>query len=207
MKLKLISLEGKASGEVELNDAIFGIQPRTDIMHRVVLWQLAKRQAGTHKTKERNEIHGTTAKMYRQKGTGNARHGAKTATQFRGGGTVFGPRVRSHAHNLPKKLRALGLKSALSAKAAEGKLKVVDTLVLKKAGTATLKQQLEKLGINKPLFVRGDNAKDAFSQSISNLPYTDEIAQIGLNVYDILRHDDVVITTHALKDLEERLAA
>jgi large subunit ribosomal protein L4 len=207
MKTKIHSLSGKASGDVELHDGIFGIEPRTDIMHRVVRWQLAKRQAGTHKSKERSEIRGTTAKMFRQKGTGNARHGMKKVSQFRGGAATFGPRVRSHAHSLPKKVRALGLKSALSAKAAAGKIKVVDTLVIKKANTADLKKQFEKLGVTKPLFVRGDNAKDAFSQSIRNLPYTDEIALAGLNVYDILRHDDVVITEHALKDLEARLAA
>lgn len=207
MKLKLVSLTGKASGEVELNKDVFGIAPRTDIMHRVVLWQLAKKQAGTHKTKERSDVSGTTAKPFRQKGTGNARRGTMRASQHRGGATTFGPRVRSHAHKLPKKVRQLGLKSALSAKAAEGKIKVIDTLVIKEAGTAAVKKQLEKLGVNKPLFVRGDSPKDAFSKSITNLPYTDEIAQGGLNVYDILRHDDVVITSHALKDLEERLAA
>lgn len=207
MKLKLTALEGKASGEVELHKDVFGIEPRIDIMHRVVLWQQAKRQAGTHKTKERGEVQGTTAKPFRQKGTGNARRGTMRASQHRTGGIAFGPRVRSHAHKLPKKVRALGLKSALSAKMAEGKLKVVDTLVIKKAGTAAVKKHLEKLGVSKPLFVRGDNAKDAFSQSIRNLPYTDEIAQAGLNVYDILRHDDLIITSHALKDLEKRLAA
>lgn len=207
MKLKLVSLTGKASGEAELNKDVFGIEPRTDIMHRVVLWQQARKQQGTHKTKERSEVQGTTAKPYRQKGTGNARRGTMRASQHRTGATNFGPRVRSHAYKLPKKVRALGLKSALSAKMAAGQIKVIDTLVIKKASTADLKKQIEKLGVSKPLFVRGDNPKDAFSQSIRNLPYTDEIAQEGLNVYDILRHGDVVITEHALKDLEKRLSA
>lgn len=207
MKTKILSLDGKQGAEVELSKAIFGVEPRTDIIHRVVRWQLAKKQSGLHKTQERSEISGTTAKMFRQKGTGNARHGMKKVSQFRGGAATFGPRVRSHAHKLPKKVRALGLKSALSAKAAAGQIKVIDTLVIKKANTAELKQKFEKLGVTKPLFVRGDSAKDQFSQSIRNLPYTDEIAQQGLNVYDILRHDDVVITSHALKDLEARLAA
>ncbi len=207
MKLKLVSLTGKASGEVELTKEVFGIEPRVDIMHRVVLWQQAKSQSGNHKTKERSEVQGTTAKPYRQKGTGNARRGTMRASQHRTGATTFGPRVRSHAHKLPKKVRALGLKSALSVKAAEGKIKVIDTLVIKDASTAGVKKQLAALGVTKPLFVRGDNVKDAFSQSIRNLPYTDEIAQGGLNVYDILRHDDLIITSHALKDLEARLAA
>ena len=207
MKLKLVSLTGKASGEVELKKEVFGIEPRTDIMHRVVLWQQAAKQQGTHKTKERSDVQGTTAKPYRQKGTGNARRGTMRASQHRTGATTFGPRVRSHAHKLPKKVRTLGLKSALSVKMAAGQIKVIDTLVLKKAGTAEVKKQIEKLGVSKPLFVRGDNPKDAFTQSIRNLPYTDEIAQGGLNVYDILRHDDVIITEHALKDLEARLAA
>lgn len=207
MKLKLVSLSGKASGEAELNKDVFGIEPRTDIMHRVVLWQQARKQQGTHKTKERSEVQGTTAKPFRQKGTGNARRGTMRASQHRTGGTTFGPRVRSHAHKLPKKVRALGLKSALSAKMAAGQIKVIDTLVIKSASTSDVKKQLAKLGVTKPLFVRGDNAQDAFAQSIRNLPYTDAIAQGGLNVYDILRHDDVVITSHALKDLEERLSA
>lgn len=207
MKIKLIVLDGKASGEVELNDDVFGIEPRTDIMHRVVLWQLAKRQAGTHKTKERSEVQGTTAKPYRQKGTGNARRGTMRASQHRTGATTFGPRVRSHAHKLPKKVRALGLKSALSAKVASGNLKVVDTLTIQKPSTAEMKNNLANLGLSKILFVRGDSTKDAFTQSIRNLPYMDEIAQAGLNVYDILRHNDVVITKHALEDLEKRLSA
>jgi len=207
MKLKLVSLTGKASGEATLNKDVFGIEPRTDIMHRVVLWQQARKQAGTHKTKERSEVQGTTAKPFRQKGTGNARRGTMRASQHRTGGTTFGPRVRSHAHKLPKKVRALGLKSALSAKMAAGQIKVIDTLVIKKASTADVKKHLAKLGVSKPLFVRGDNAQDEFAKSIRNLPYTDAIAQGGLNVYDILRHDDVIITSHALKDLEERLAA
>ncbi|MDG1287512.1 MAG: 50S ribosomal protein L4 [Rickettsiales bacterium] len=207
MKLKLVSLTSKASGEVELNDDVFGITPRTDIMHRVVLWQQAKSQAGTHKTKERSDVSGTTAKPYRQKGTGNARRGTMRASQHRGGATTFGPRVRSHAHKLPRKVRQLGLKSALSAKMAAGQIKVIDSLVIEKAGTAAVKAQIAKLGVSKPLFVRGDNAADEFAKSIRNLPYTDAIAQGGLNVYDILRHDDVIITSHALKDLEARLAA
>ncbi len=207
MKLKLVSLTGKASGEAELNKDVFGIEPRVDIMHRVVLWQQARKQQGTHKTKERGEVQGTTAKPFRQKGTGNARRGTMRASQHRTGGTTFGPRVRSHAHKLPRKVRALGLKSALSAKMAAGQIKVIDTVVITKASTADVKKQIANLGLTKPLFVRGDNAHDEFAKSIRNLPYTDAIAQGGLNVYDILRHDDVIITSHALKELEERLSA
>lgn len=207
MKTKIISFQGKASGEAELNDAIFGIDPREDIVHRVVLWQLAKRQAGTHKTKERHEVSGTTAKPFRQKGTGNARRGTMRASQHRTGATTFGPRVRSHAHKLPRKVRQLGLKSALSAKAKAGQIKIVDTLATDVSKTSQILKQIGDMGLVKPLFVRGDNAQDGFTKSIRNLPHTDVIADGGLNVYDILRHGDVVITSHALKNLEARLAA
>lgn len=206
MKVKVTTLDNKAAGEVTLSETVFGVKPRKDVLYRVVRWQLARKQAGTHKTQERSEVTGSTRKIVRQKGSGGARHGSKKATQFVGGGTVFGPRVRSHAHDLTKKFRKLGLKMALSAKAAEGKIKVVDTLVIKDAKTAAVRKQLQGLGVSKPLFVRGDNAQDEFLRSVRNLPHADVIAQIGLNVYDILRHDDVVITSHALKSLEERLS-
>jgi large subunit ribosomal protein L4 len=206
MKMKVVTIDNKAAGEVTLNKSIFGLEPRKDVLQRVVRWQLARRQAGTHKTQERSEVTATTAKMFKQKGTGNARHGSKKASQFVGGGTVFGPRVRSHAHNLTKKFRKLGLKTALSAKAAEGKIVVVDSLVTKDAKTATMSKKLEGLGVNKPLFVRGEKVNDEFVKSVRNLPYVDVIADEGLNVYDILRHDSLVITSHALKNLEERLS-
>ncbi|MCC7260201.1 MAG: 50S ribosomal protein L4 [Alphaproteobacteria bacterium] len=206
MKTKIVTLDNKAAGEVELNDAIFAIEPRKDILHRVTEWQRAKRRAGTHKTKGISEVSGTTKKPFKQKGTGNARQGSLRSPQMRGGAIIFGPVVRSHEYDLPKKVRKLGLKMALSAKQAAGKLHVVDTLVVKDAKTKTLATQIEKLGLSKALFVRGDNAKDAFFNGVQNIPYTDVIPEIGLNVYDILRHGDVVLTTHALEALQKRLA-
>lgn len=206
MKTKIITLDNKAAGEIELNDSIFAIEPRKDILHRVTEWQRAKRRAGTHKTKGISEISGTTKKPFKQKGTGNARQGSLRSPQMRGGAVIFGPVVRSHAYDLPKKVRKLGLKMALSAKQAQGKLHVVDTLVVKDAKTKELAGKFEKLGLSKALFVRGDNAKDAFYNSVQNIPYTDVIPEIGLNVYDILRHGDVVITTHAVEALQKRLA-
>lgn len=206
MKTKIVTLDNKAAGEVELNDAIFAIEPRKDILHRVTEWQRAKRRAGTHKTKGISEISGTTKKPFKQKGTGNARQGSLRSPQMRGGAVIFGPVVRSHEYDLPKKVRKLGLKMALSAKQAAGKLHVVDTLVVEGAKTKTLAAQIGNLGLTKTLFVRGDNAKDAFFNGVQNIPYTDVIPEIGLNVYDILRHGDVVLTTHALEALQKRLA-
>lgn len=205
MKVEVVTLENKAAGDVELNEAVFGVDVRQDILQRVVRWQLAKRRAGTHKTKGISEISGTTAKPWRQKGSGRARQGSLRSPQFRGGATIFGPVVRDHAHSLPKKLRRLALKIALSAKQAEGKLRVMDTLTIKETKTKALAEKLSKLGADSALFVRGDNAKDAFFQSVRNLPRKDVLPVAGLNVYDILQHDTLFITKHALEQIEERL--
>lgn len=204
MKVKVTTLESKAAGDITLADEVFAIAPRSDIVARVVNWQLAKRRAGTHKVKSRGEITRTTAKMYRQKGTGRARHGAASVVQFRGGGVVHGPVVRDHGHALPKKIRKLGLRSALSAKAAEGKMIVVDEL--KAAGkTAALKAKLAKLGAENALFVGGAELDDNFVRAASNLPFVDVLPQQGINVYDILRRDVLVLSKDAAAHLEERL--
>ena len=204
MKVKVTTLESKAAGDITLADEVFAIAPRSDIVARVVNWQLAKRRAGTHKVKSRGEITRTTAKMYRQKGTGRARHGAASVVQFRGGGVVHGPVVRDHGHALPKKIRKLGLRSALSAKAAEGKMIVVDEL--KAAGkTAALKAKLAKLGAENALFVGGAELDDKFVRAASNLPFVDVLPQQGINVYDILRRDVLVLSKDAAAHLEERL--
>lgn len=206
MKAPVITLDNTKILDVELNDSIFGIKPRKDIMQRVVEWQRAKKQAGTHSSRTITQISGTTKKPYAQKGTGNARQGSLRSPQMRGGACVFGPKPRSHAYDLPKAIRKLGLKSALSLKASEGKVHVVDTLAVKNLKTKELGKKCEKMGLKAALFVRGDNAKDAFAKAVGNLPRMDVIPDIGLNVYDILRHEDLVITTHALKNLEARLA-
>ena len=204
MKVKVTTLESKAAGDITLSDNVFAITPRSDIVARVVNWQLAKRRAGTHKVKSRGEITRTTAKMYRQKGTGRARHGAASVVQFRGGGVVHGPVVRDHGHALPKKIRKLGLRSALSAKAAEGKMIVVDEL--KAVGkTAALKAKLAKLGAENALFVGGAELDDKFVRAASNLPFVDVLPQQGINVYDILRRDVLVLSKDAAAHLEERL--
>lgn len=207
MKTKVITLDNKAAGEIELNDAIFALPLRQDLLHRVVEWQRAKKRAGTHKVKTLGEVQGTTAKPFRQKGTGHARLGSKRAPQCRTGGIVFGPVVRSHEYKMPKKVRKLALKTALSAKQAEGKLRVVDTLEVKDAKTKVMAEKFGKLGLKSALFIRGDNAKDAFFRSVQNLPFQDVLPVEGLNVYDILRHDELVITKHALERIEERLAS
>ena len=204
MKVKVTTLESKAAGDITLSDNVFAITPRSDIVARVVNWQLAKRRAGTHKVKSRGEVTSTTAKMYRQKGTGRARHGAASVVQFRGGGVVHGPVVRDHGHVLPKKIRKLGLRSALSAKAAEGKMIVVDEL--KAAGkTAALKSKLARLGAENALFVGGAELDDKFVRAASNLPFVDVLPQQGINVYDILRRDVLVLSKDAATHLEERL--
>lgn len=205
MKVKVTTLDNKAAGEIDLNDAVFGLEVRKDILHRVVRWQLAKAQSGTHKTKERNEVSFTTAKMYKQKGTGQARHGAKSAPNFRKGGTVFGPRVRSHAHDLTKKFRKLGLKIALSSKAAEQNIFVIDSV----AGVAKTKDmvaKLQALGFTKPLFIDGAAVDAGFLKAINNIPNVDVLPSVGANVYDILKHKELVLTKEAVAALEARLA-
>lgn len=204
MKCDVITLDNKAAGSIELDDSIFGLEPRADILQRVVRWQLAKRQAGTHKTKGISEISGTTKKPFKQKGTGRARQGSMRATQFRGGATVFGPVVRSHAHDLPKKVRALGLKNALSAKAKAGQLVVLDAAVAE-GKTKTLVAQLAALGWSRPLIIDGPEVQETFARAARNIPNVDVLPVQGANVYDILRRDTLVLTKAAVEKLEERL--
>ncbi|RMH45882.1 MAG: 50S ribosomal protein L4 [Alphaproteobacteria bacterium] len=206
MKAEVVTLDAGTAGEVELSDAVFGLEPRADILHRVVRWQLAKRQAGTHKTKGRSEVHYTTRKMYRQKGTGGARHGNRSVVQFRHGGTTKGPVPRSHAHDLPKKVRALGLKMALSAKAAAGGLVVVDSLAIGEARTRALRERLEKLGLSRALIIDGAEVDANFARAARNLEGIDVLPSQGANVYDILRREKLVLTRAAIEALEARLA-
>jgi large subunit ribosomal protein L4 len=204
MKVSVKTLDNKAAGDVTLADAVFGIEPRADIMARVVNWQLAKRRAGTHKVQIRSEIARTGAKLFRQKGTGNARHGAASSNIFRGGGVVHGPVVRDHGHSLQKKVRALGLKSALSAKARDGKLMVIDSL--KSDGkTASLKGKLAKMGLENALIIGGERLDEKFQRAANNIPHIDVLPQAGINVYDILRRDVLVLTKDSAAHLEERL--
>lgn len=207
MKLAVINLDAAAAGEVEVSDEIFGVEPRADILQRVVRWQLAKRQAGTHKTKTRGEVSYTTKKMYRQKGTGGARHGDKGVTQFRHGGNAKGPLVRSHAHELPKKVRALGLRMALSAKAREGQLIVVDEARLAEPKTRSLADKVAKLGWTKALVIDGAELDANFARAAQNLDAVHVLPGQGANVYDILRKDTLVLTRAGLAALEARFAS
>lgn len=204
MELKITTLEGKDAGSVSLSDAIFGLEPRTDIIQRCVHWQLAKRQAGTHKAKGRAEIWRTGKKMYKQKGTGGARHGSARVPQFRGGGRAFGPVVRSHAIDLPKKVRALALKHALSAKAKDGGLIIIESASVKEAKTKALSQQFAKLGFNSALIVDGAEVNEGFRNAARNLPNIDVLPIQGINVYDILRRRTLVLTKAAVDALEAR---
>ncbi len=206
MKLDIINLDKKNVGSVDVSDAIFGAEVRGDIMHRVVRWQLAKRQAGTHKTKVVSEVSGTTKKPYKQKGTGSARQGSLRSAQMRGGGVIFGPVVRSHAFSLPKKIRALGLKSALSAKAKDGKLVVIESAAGgSDAKTKKLDAQFKKLGWTSALIIDGAQVDEGFARAARNIPGIDVLPSQGANVYDILRRDTLVLTKAALEKLEERL--
>ncbi|MFZ0693029.1 MAG: 50S ribosomal protein L4 [Alphaproteobacteria bacterium] len=205
MKCKILSLEAKEIGNVDLNEGIFGLPVRRDILARMVNWQLAKKRAGTHKTKGISDIQGTTAKPYKQKGTGNARQGSLRSPQFRGGAVIFGPVVRSHAYDLPKKVRKLALMTALSSKAADGKLVVLDSTTLAKAKTKELASRLKKLGWTSALIIDGAEVNTNFGRAARNLPHIDVLPQQGINVYDILRRDMLVLTKDALSHLEERL--
>jgi large subunit ribosomal protein L4 len=204
MELNVTTLEGKAAGSVQLSDEIFGLEPRTDLIQRVVNWQLAKRQAGTHKAKGRAEVWRTGKKMYRQKGTGGARHGSARVPQFRGGGRAFGPVVRSHAHDLPKKVRALGLRHALSAKAKDGSLIVIDNAELKDAKTKSLLGHFAGLGLTSALIVDGAEVNNGFALAARNIPQVDVLPIQGINVYDILRRQKLVLTKAAIDALEAR---
>jgi large subunit ribosomal protein L4 len=204
MELKITTLEGKESGSVNLSDAIFGLEPRADIIQRCVNWQLAKRQAGTHKAKGRAEVWRTGKKMYAQKGTGGARHGSARVPQFRGGGRAFGPVVRSHAHDLPKKVRALALKHALSSKAKDGGIIVIERASVNDAKTKALAEQFGKLGLANALIVDGAELDGNFCVAARNIPNIDILPVQGINVYDILRRKTLVLTKAALDALEAR---
>ena len=204
MELKVTTLEGKETGSVQLPDAIFGLEPRKDIIQRCVQWQLNKRQAGTHKTKGRAEIWRTGKKMYKQKGTGGARHGSARVPQFRGGGRAFGPVVRSHAHDLPKKVRVLALRHALSAKAKDGAIVIVDKVSVKDAKTKALAKQFGKLGWENALIVDGAEVEVNFANAARNVPNVDVLPVQGINVYDILRRRKLVLTKAAVEALEAR---
>ena len=208
MQLKVITLENKSAGQVDLAASVFGLTPlRKDIMARVVNWQLAKRQAGTHKTKEIGDISGRKAKPWAQKGTGRARQGSLRSPQFRGGATIFGPVVRSHAFSLPKKIRTLGLKMALSAKQAEGKLIVVADDNMASAKTATVSKFFDGLGVKSALFIGGEALNENFVLAAKNVPNFDALPQQGINVYDVLRRDTLILTKDALTHLQTRLDA
>ena len=205
MKLTVRNLENQEVGDIELSDEVFGLPVRRDILARVVNWQLAKRRAGTHKTKGVSEISGTTKKPYRQKGTGRARQGSLRSPQFRGGAVIFGPVVRSHEFGLQKKVRRLGLKTALSAKQAEGKLIVIDTAKLEEAKTKALRARFDALGWESVLIIDGSLLDESFARAARNLPKVDVLPQQGANVYDILRRDTLVLTRDAVQQLEARL--
>lgn len=205
MKIAVKTLDNKTAGDVSVNSAIFGIEPRDDIMARVVNWQLAKRRSGAHKVKIRSEIAKTGAKLGRQKGSGRARHGAASSNIFRGGGVVHGPQLRDHGYALQKKVRQLGLKSALSARAKAGKLLILDKLT-SDGKTANLKARLKKCGIDNALIIGGAEIDALFARAASNIPMLDVLPQQGINVYDILRRDLLVLTKDSIAHLEERLA-
>ena len=204
MDMKITTLEGKEAGSVSLSDDIFGLEPRADIIQRCVNWQLARRQRGTHKTKGRAEIWRTGKKMYGQKGTGGARHGSARVPQFRGGGRAFGPVVRSHATDLPKKVRALALKHALSAKAKDGGIIVIDKASLAEAKTKSLLAQFGKLSLANALIIDGAELEMNFASAARNIPSIDVLPIQGINVYDIMRRKTLVLTKAALDALEAR---
>lgn len=204
MELQVKTLEGGAAGSITVSDEIFGLDPRADLIHRVVRWQLAKRQAGTHKTLQRSEVTGSTKKFVRQKGSGGARHGNKKAPQFRGGGRAFGPVVRDHGHELPKKVRALGLRHVLSAKAKADSIIVVEDAKAAEAKTKALKEQFAKLGLSSALVVDGAEVDKNFALASRNIPHVDVLPVQGINVYDIMRANTLVLTKAAVSALEER---
>jgi large subunit ribosomal protein L4 len=205
MKLPVTNLDNKKVGEIDLADEIFGLPIRKDILARAVNWQLNKSRQGTHKTKGISEISGTTRKPYKQKGTGSARQGSLRSPQFRGGAIIFGPVVRSHATELPKKVRKLALKTALSSKQADGRLIVIDEAKGKTAKTKDLAKKLGKLGWSSALIIDGPTVDEQFRRAAANLPGVDLLPQQGANVYDILRRDTLVLTKDAVQHLEARL--
>jgi large subunit ribosomal protein L4 len=204
VELKVTTLDGTAAGTVTVPDEIFGLDPRPDILHRCVKWQLAKRQRGTHAVKNRSDITRTGKKMYRQKGTGGARHGSQRVNLFRGGGRAFGPVVRSHEIGLPKKVRALALKHALSAKAKDGGILVIEKASIPDAKTKSLIVQFDKLGLDNALIIDGAEVEVSFRLAARNIPNVDVLPVQGINVYDIMRRTKLVLTKAALDALEAR---
>lgn len=204
MKFQILNHENKVAGDIDLSDDVFGMLPRKDIITRVILWQMAKRRSGSHTVKGKSDVHGTTRKMYKQKGTGGARHGSKKAVQFRGGGVIFGPVLRDHGFSLQKKIRKLGLKMALSAKIKSGDLIVVDSL--KYDEKIKTKEFLNRFGgFKSALFIDSFKNENVLS-ALSNIIGYDFIQQIGANVYDIVRREKLVLSVEAVKELEGRLA-
>jgi large subunit ribosomal protein L4 len=204
MKLDVTTLDGAGAGSVELNEEIFGLEPRADLLQRMVRWQLAKRRAGTHAVQNRSDVNRTRKKLYKQKGTGNARHGAASAPQFRGGGRAFGPVVRDHSHDLPKKVRALALRHALSSKAKAETLIVVDDITVDTHKTKGLIETFGKLGLSNALIIGGAEVNENFGRAARAIPQIDVLPVQGINVYDILRRDKLVLTKAAVDALEER---
>jgi large subunit ribosomal protein L4 len=205
MKLDVLKLDGKKAGSIELNEALFGLEPRADILHRVVRWQRAKAQAGTHSVLTRAEVSYSTKKIYKQKGTGGARHGSRKAPIFRHGGVVKGPTPRSHAHDLPKQFRALGLRHALSAKAKAGELIILDNITMAEGKTATLAKVAKELGWKRVLIIDGATVDANFAQAARNIEGIDVLPTMGANVYDILKRDQLIITKAGIEALEARL--
>ena len=204
MELKVTTLSGGEAGSVTLSDAIFGLEPRQDLIHRCVVWQLAKRQAGTHAVKNRADIHRTGKKMYRQKGTGGARHGSARVNLFRGGGRSFGPHPRSHEIGLPKKVRALALRHALSAKAKDGGIVIIDALAMTETKTKALRDNFAKLGLANALIIDGAEVGTQVRLAARNIPNIDVLPVAGINVYDVLRRHNLVLTRAAVDALEAR---
>lgn len=207
MKLDVLKLDGSKAGSVELDDAIFGVTPRADILHRVVRYQLAKRRAGTHDTQNRGDVSRTHSKFGKQKGSGGARHGSRNAPIFRGGGVAHGPHPRSHAHSLNKKVRALGMKMALSAKAAEGSLIILDQAALDAPKTKVLLENFGKLGLTNALVIGGAQVDANFQLAARNVPNVDVLPAAGLNVYDVLRRHKLVLSREAIQAISARFAS
>jgi len=207
MKLDVLNLDGTKAGSVELDDAIFGVAPRADILHRVVRYQLAKRRAGTHDTQNRGDVSRTHSKFGKQKGSGGARHGSRNAPIFRGGGVAHGPHPRSHAHSLNKKVRALGMKMALSAKAAEGSLIILDQATLDAPKTKVLLENFGKLGLTNALVIGGAQVDTNFQLAARNVPNVDVLPAAGLNVYDVLRRHKLVLSREAIEAISARFAS
>jgi large subunit ribosomal protein L4 len=206
MKLDIINFDGKATGKIDLADGIFGLEPRADILHRVVVWQRANARAGTHKVKTVSDVQGSGRKAFKQKKTGNARQGERYNVHMRGGGVVHGPVLRDHNIDLPKKIRTLGLKMALSSKAKEGSLIVIDSEKMTAAKTATAAKALKTLKLDSALFVGADTLDANFKKSVANIANIDVLPTIGLNVLDILKHKNLVLTADGVKAIEKRLA-